>query len=161
MSRHFALAELLVTSRREFAAAQRSAAEGPPIAAALDELMRKILDPIRDHVGGPVRVTSGLRCAALNAATPGASPTSQHVLGQAADIVVPYWTDAQLRELWAWVAFRSGLPFGQVIHEDRRPGAEGGAWLHVSLGAPWRAAARCGQALTWTPAEGYVRRTGA
>jgi zinc D-Ala-D-Ala carboxypeptidase len=159
MSRHFTMAEMLVTSRREYAAAQRAASEAPRTRAALDALMRTLLDPIRDHVGRAVRVNSGLRCPALNAATPGASKTSQHTLGEAADIAIPGMTDAELRAVWAWIAFESRLPFGQCIFEDARPGTEGGAWIHVSLGTPWRAAARCGQALTWTPAEGYVRRT--
>jgi len=103
----------------------------------------------------------GAGAAVLNAATPGASPTSQHVRGEAADIVVPGWTDGRLRDLWAWIGWRSGIAYGQVIYEDRRPDAEGGAWLHVSLGAPWRGAARCGQRLTWDPAAGYRRWTAA
>lgn len=160
LSRHFTLAELLVTSRANFRQAQAEAASAPVTLGALGALARTILDPIRDHVGGPVRVNSGLRCPALNAATPGASKTSQHVRGEAADIAVPGWTDAQLRDLWAWIAFESGLPYGQCIYEDKRPGEDGGAWIHVSLGAPRRKADRCGQALTWTPDEGYVRRLG-
>lgn len=160
LSRYFTLGELLVTSRAEFRAAQMTAAESPQTRAALEALARTILDPIREHVGRPVRVNSGLRCPALNAATPGASKTSQHVRGEAADIAVPGLSDAELRRVWAWVAFESGLAYGQAIFEDARPGSEGGAWIHVSLGAPWRAPERCGQALTWTPVEGYVRRSG-
>ncbi len=160
LSRHFTLAELLTTSRAEFRVAQVTASAAPATRAALEALARTLLDPIRDHVGRAVRVNSGLRCAALNAATPGSSKTSQHVSGQAADIAVPGLTDAELRRVWAWLAFESGLPYGQCGYEDKRPGEEGGAWIHVSLGAPWRASARCGQAFLWTPATGYRFVTG-
>ena len=156
LSPHFTLAELTTTSRLEYRAAQaHGAVEGTAVHDAMEALCLRVLEPIRAHVGGPVRVTSGYRSPALNAATPGASPTSQHVRGEAADIVVPGWTDGRLRDLWAWIGWRSGIAYGQVIYEDRRPDAEGGAWLHVSLGAPWRGAARCGQRLTWDPTHEY------
>lgn len=125
------------------------------VADRLELLAQTILEPIRVHVGRPIKVNSGYRSPAKNSATPGASKTSQHVYGEAADICVPGWTDAQLRTLWEWVGWTSKLKIGQVIFEDARPGSEGGAWLHVSLGAPFRAPSRCGQRLTWTPGEGY------
>lgn len=155
LSKYFSLEELLTTSQTQFAAAQREYAERPEVRRALEALATTILDPIREHVGRPGRVNSGLRCPPLNAATPGASATSQHVPGQAADLTFPALNDAELFALWKWIGWESRLPFGQVIFEDKRPDAEGGAWIHVSLGAPWRAAARCGQRLTWTPGQGY------
>ena len=42
------------------------------------------LQPVRDRVQRPLRVLSGYRPSELNAAV-GGSPTSQHVLGEAAD----------------------------------------------------------------------------
>jgi zinc D-Ala-D-Ala carboxypeptidase len=156
LSRWFVLDELVVTSHRDLAAQQAAGVRVPHVRSALVALCTTILDPIRDHVGRPVRVTSGYRCAALNARI-GGSPTSQHSKGEAADIQVDGYTEAQLFELWRWVGWRSRLPFGQVIFEDKRPDdPQTGAWLHVSLGAPWRAEERCGQRLTWTPARGYV-----
>ncbi|MDR3140621.1 MAG: DUF882 domain-containing protein [Tannerellaceae bacterium] len=47
-----------------------------------------LLQPVRNHIGKPVRVTSGYRCPKLNAAVSGVS-TSQHTEGKAADITVP------------------------------------------------------------------------
>lgn len=156
LSPHFGLSELLTTSRTQFAAAQvGGAASGTHVRRALVALCTTILEPVRVHVGRAVKVTSGYRCPSLNAATTGASKTSQHTRGEAADIQVHGFTDGQLRDLFDWIAWESGLPFGQVIYEDKRPHDEGGAWIHVSLGAPWRAEARCGQVLTWTPASGY------
>ena len=47
------------------------------------------LETLRAALGGrPVTVNSGCRCKAHNAAQPGSSANSQHVLGKAADIVV-------------------------------------------------------------------------
>lgn len=158
LSPHFTLAELTITRQPEFRAAQaHGAVQGISVFDALDVLCSIILEPIREHVGRPVKITSGYRSPALNAATPGASKTSQHVRGEAADFVVPGWTDGQLRVLWAWIGWTSRIPFGQVIYEDRRPDSEGGAWIHVSLGAPWREAKRCGQRLTWDPPHGSLR----
>jgi zinc D-Ala-D-Ala carboxypeptidase len=122
--------------------------------ARLRDLARIILQPIRDHVGRPIRVNSGYRSPAKNASVPGSSKTSQHMLGEAADIAVPGFTDAQLRGLFDWIAFTSIIPFGQVIFEDKRPNEEGGAWIHVSLGAPYRTK-NTRQTLIWTPAGGY------
>jgi hypothetical protein len=155
LSPHFTLDELLTTRQAAFAAAQRAHAERPEVLAALRELTNNLLEPIRARVGRPIRITSGVRCPPLNAATEGASPTSQHVPGQASDFQVPGLTDLELAGVWEWIGWESGLPFGQVIFEDKRPGVEGGAWIHISLGAPWRAASRCGQRLTWTPTQGY------
>lgn len=123
----------------------------------LEILARTVLQPIRDHVGRPVKVNSGYRSPAKNAATPGSSSTSQHMYGEAADIAIPGYSDAQLADLADWIGTSGAFAFGQVIFEDRRPGSEGGAWIHVSVGAPYRSATRCGERWTWTPGGGYRR----
>ena len=51
----------------------------------LTKLVDKVLDPLREAYGKPIKVNSGYRCPKLNRAV-GGSATSQHVLGQAADI---------------------------------------------------------------------------
>ena len=48
-------------------------------------LVDNILQPLRDAWGGPLFIGSGYRCMKLNEAV-GGVPTSQHVLGQAADV---------------------------------------------------------------------------
>ena len=48
-------------------------------------LVDDILQPLRDAWGGPLFINSGYRCLELNKAV-GGVPTSQHVLGQAADV---------------------------------------------------------------------------
>lgn len=159
LSRYFTLDELLTTSHRDLVDEQAAGARDPHVRRALVALCTMVLDPIREHAGRPVVVNSGFRCPALNSRI-GGSPTSQHMRGEAADIHVPGWTEAQLWDLWRWIGWRSRLPYGQVIAEDSRPSdPASGMWLHVSLGPPWRLASRSGERLTWTPARGYVRHT--
>lgn len=50
----------------------------------LVKLIETTLDPIREKIGQPIRVTSGYRCPKLNAAV-GGSKTSNHLEGCAAD----------------------------------------------------------------------------
>ena len=54
--------------------------------ANLEFLVDHVLDPLREAWGAPIIVTSGYRCKTLNAAVAGVS-TSQHMSGEAADIV--------------------------------------------------------------------------
>jgi zinc D-Ala-D-Ala carboxypeptidase len=154
-AQYFTLDELITTSRAGFDDAQRKGASDPATCAKLAELAATILDPIRAEAKKPVRVNSGYRCLALNNAING-SKTSQHMKGEAADICVPGLSEQGLWELWRWIAFDSGLKFGQCIFEDARPNTEGGAWIHISLGPPYRKPG--GEVLTWTPA-GYKKVT--
>lgn len=55
------------------------------IIANLSMLCSEVLQPLRDFLDSPVRITSGYRCKRLNTQV-GGSPTSDHVKGLAADI---------------------------------------------------------------------------
>ncbi len=103
----------------------------------LSKLCSIILEPALLLIG-PSTVSSGIRCPALNAAVGGA-PTSQHKYGQAADIVPLKMSVKKAFEILS----KSKIPFGQLIYE-KHGDVE---WLHISLGAPWRLAAKCGQIL--------------
>ena len=120
LGKHFTLAELTHSQ-----AAARKGLKNDPDARALESLqllVRNVLDPLRESLGRPITVSSGYRSPLVNRAVGGAS-SSQHVLGQAADIVVPgmHVTEvvARIRAL--------GLPFDQLIDEF-------GSWVHVSHG---------------------------
>lgn len=95
----------------------------------LRELAWTILAPLREAMGGPITVTSGYRSPELNAKTKGSSATSQHSLGQAADIVsAGGFTNAAMFHY-----IRQNLPFDQMIWEygdSKNP-----AWVHVSYRA--------------------------
>lgn len=71
-------------------------------------LTENVLQPLRDAWGEPLKVNSGYRCKALNAAV-GGVPTSQHVKGEAADIAAG--DPVKLARL----AVKLGLPYDQMI----------------------------------------------
>ncbi len=86
----------------------------------------KIFEPLREFVGGPIKVNSFFRSPELNKAI-GGSKTSQHCKGQAIDIddVFGYKTNA---EMYNWV--KENLNFDQMIWEfgtDMNPN-----WVHIS-----------------------------
>lgn len=54
----------------------------------IDDELVVLLQCIREHFGAKVHITSGYRTAAYNATLPGASKTSQHIQGRAADFWV-------------------------------------------------------------------------
>ena len=73
------------------------------------------LDGIREEFGEPIEVTSGFRCWKVNEAVGGVK-NSQHLAGQAADIV-PAKSPERLRELFDIIRRRGG--FQQVIYERK------------------------------------------
>lgn len=99
----------------------------PEAAASLERLRLQVLEPLAEECrrrGLPVpQVTSGYRAPAVNAAV-GGSPTSQHVRGEAADLVLPGHPAETLYQLLRTV----GLPFDQLIQEFD-------SWVHVSWAA--------------------------
>lgn len=75
---------------------------------SIQALTENVLQPLRDAWGKPLKVNSGYRCKALNAAV-GGVPTSQHLKGEAADIAAG--DPVKLARL----AVKLGLPFDQMI----------------------------------------------
>ena len=90
----------------------------------------KIFEPLREYVGGPIKINSFFRGADLNKAI-GGSTRSQHCKGQAMDIddTFGYKTNAQMYD---WI--KHNLDFDQMIWEfgnDDNPN-----WVHVSYVSP-------------------------
>ena len=92
----------------------------------LIKLAENILDPLREKYGAPIIVTSGFRCEKLNKAVGGAK-TSQHRLGQAADIRSKSDTRAENKKIFDLI-MELGLPYDQLINEYNYD------WVHVSFG---------------------------
>lgn len=96
----------------------------------LQRLIEEILDPVRENYGSPIRVSSGYRCKKLNQVVNG-SKTSQHLYGEAADLI-PY--DGDTRRLFFLIKemMEEGrIECGQLIWEygdQRAP-----KWVHISL----------------------------
>ena len=89
-------------------------------------LAEKVFEPLRVHVGGPIKINSFFRSPDLNKAI-GGSSKSQHCKGQAIDIDDAYgkMTNA---EMYHWI--KENLDFDQMIWEfgdDDNPN-----WVHVS-----------------------------
>ena len=85
-----------------------------------------IFEPLRDHVGGPIKINSFYRGPELNKAI-GGSKKSQHMSGQAMDIddTLGRMSNA---DMYHWI--KQNLNFDQLIWEfgtDENPN-----WLHVS-----------------------------
>lgn len=97
-----------------------------------------ILDPIRKKYGKPLYISSGFRNKTLNKIVGGAD-NSQHLLGQAADIIVGRIenlseSEAVHRSLFLDILrMHKDLPLGQVIFEFKR----NSYWIHVALGKPY------------------------
>ena len=94
--------------------------------ASLKALVEKILDPLREAWGQPIIVSSGYRCGRLNKIVKG-SPTSQHLLGEAADIHTLSDKPEDNRRLFQLIQ-RLKLPYDQLIDEYDYN------WIHVSYG---------------------------
>lgn len=131
LTKNFTLEELTASST----ALRRGIDNTPPegVKGELKELA-SLLQTIRDAYGYPIHVTSGYRCAELNVAVGGAT-SSQHTLGQAADIVaVGGRTNAHLFSVIKKLIEAGAIRVGQLIWEygtKKEPN-----WVHVSL--PYR-----------------------
>lgn len=94
------------------------------VVANLTQLVDKILDPLREAFKQPIIVTSGYRCKELNKAV-GGVPTSQHILGQAADIRTVSDSPNENKQMYELIK-KLNLPVDQCINEY------GYSWIHVS-----------------------------
>lgn len=122
LSANFTLGELI----RSETAARKGIRNVPRQAeiAALRLLCEKVLQPVRDHFGRPVIITSGYRSPRLNTAI-GGSPSSQHCWGEAVDFTVVGQSNI---EVCRWI--ERTLPYDQLIYEYGESG-----WIHASLSA--------------------------
>lgn len=93
----------------------------------LGRLARMILQYLIDELQIKLVISSGFRCAALNAAVGGAS-NSQHLFGEAADINAVGLTNVDLFNRIK--ALPSTFMFGQCILEN----LDGRKWVHISTG---------------------------
>lgn len=88
----------------------------------LRQLCINVLQPLRNWCGCPVKVTSGFRCALLNRKVGGVK-TSMHIMGMAADIVIP-----QKSMIQVYNYIKDNLPYDQLLYEYSGKTR----WLHIS-----------------------------
>ena len=91
----------------------------------IQALCENVLEPVRQHFGVPIYLSSGYRCTALNKAVRGAT-ASQHMKGEAADIYIKASPQLALWNIYVWMI--ENLQFDQLIWEVR-PTSK---WIHVS-----------------------------
>ena len=92
----------------------------------MELISEKVFEPLREYVGGPIKINSFFRCPDLNKAI-GGSSKSQHCQGQAIDIDDTYGKVAN-SEMYHYI--KKNLDFDQLIWEfgdDDNPN-----WVHVS-----------------------------
>jgi len=89
-------------------------------------LAEKVFEPLREWVGGPIKINSFYRSTALNEAI-GGSSRSQHCQGRAIDIDDIYGHKTN-KEMFEYV--KENLDFDQMIYEF---GSETNPdWVHIS-----------------------------
>jgi len=90
-------------------------------------LCENVLQPVRDHFGKVVTVSSGYRSPELCEAI-GSSKNSQHAKGQAADFEI---FDVSNQELVIWID--KNLDYDQMILEFwKGPDEPNSGWVHCS-----------------------------
>jgi zinc D-Ala-D-Ala carboxypeptidase len=85
----------------------------------LRDLAVHCLQPIQDHFGKEVIISSGFRCVALNSKIKGAVK-SQHIRGEAADFIIK---GVNLKDIFNFAV--KNLEFDQLIYEFD-------SWIHIS-----------------------------
>ena len=121
LSKNFSLEEMLSSDT-----ARRCGIDNKPQSEEVVENLRalclEVLQPLRDHLGRPVTITSGYRCKELNKRVGGVR-NSQHLKGEAADIRVK--NREELIEMMKFLMDET--QFDQLIWE--KAGAT--EWVHV------------------------------
>ena len=103
----------------------------------MELIAENIFEPLRQYVGGPIKINSFYRCPELNTAI-GGSATSQHCKGQAIDIDDTFGK-AKNADMYSFI--KDNLDFDQMIWEfgdDDNPN-----WVHISYVSPEDNRSRC------------------
>ena len=124
LSANFSLGEMTKSQT-----ATRKGIKNEPSTAHIENLIHlaeTVLQPVRDHFGKPVAISSGYRSPALCEAI-GSSAKSQHAKGEAADFEIPGVDNMQLA---TWI--NKNTNFDQLILEYYEPGDPNSGWVHCS-----------------------------
>ena len=103
----------------------------------MNGIAHNIFEPLREWVGGPIKINSFFRCVELNKAI-GGSSKSQHCQGRAIDIDDTYGHKTNA-EMYEWI--KENLDFDQMIWEfgtEKNPD-----WVHISYVSPNENRNRC------------------
>lgn len=121
---HFTLEELIKSETATKKRIDNTPSVG--VVRNLCSLIIEVLEPARVKLGAPIIVSSGYRSVALNKAVGGVQ-NSQHISGQAVDVVCTKKEDKQkLFEIFAT------MEFDQLLWETNSAGTQ---WIHISYRA--------------------------
>ena len=124
LSKNFTLSELTKSQT-----AVRKNIKNEPSTAHVENLIHlaeTVLQPVREHFGKAVVISSGYRSPALCEAI-GSSSKSQHARGEAADFEIMGVDNMQLA---MWI--NKNTDFDQLILEFYEPGDPNSGWVHCS-----------------------------
>ena len=124
LSNNFSLAELTKSQT-----ATRKGIDNTPSDTHIQNLIHlaeSVLQPVREHFGKPVMISSGYRSPALCEAI-GSSTKSQHARGEAADFEI---AGVDNKELATWIS--KNTEFDQLILEFYNEGDPNSGWVHCS-----------------------------
>ena len=124
LSENFSLAEMTKSQT-----ATRKGINNEPSTEHVENLIHlaeTVLQPVRNHFGKPVMISSGYRSPELCEAI-GSSSKSQHAKGEAADFEIP---GVDNRELALWI--KSELEYDQLILEFYKDNEPTSGWIHCS-----------------------------
>ena len=118
LTNHFSLEEFI----RSDVGARRNL-DNTPDAETIEHLKEtaSLMEQVRELLGHPIIITSGYRSLKVNSAI-GSKPTSDHVLGYAADFRCPGFGD--VTEI-CHAIMDSTIQYHQLIHEFN-------SWVHIS-----------------------------
>ena len=125
LSENFSLQELTKSQT-----AERKGIDNTPSAEHqenLKSLCTSILQPVRDHFGRVVTISSGYRSPELCVAI-GSKTTSQHAKGEAADFEI---FGVSNKELADWIHYN--LNYDQLILEYWKESDPNSGWVHCSF----------------------------
>lgn len=127
LSEHLTLAEVIKSNT-----AKRLGIDNTPTPEHLANLKlvaENIFEPIRNYFNKPIYVSSGYRSKALNSATPGSSPTSQHCKGEALDLDQDA-VNIGITNKMVFDYIKANLSFDELIWEYGTNTSPD--WVHVS-----------------------------
>ena len=124
LSANFSLGEMTKSQT-----ATRKGINNEPSTAHVENLIHlaeTVLQPVREHFGKAVVISSGYRSPELCEAI-GSSTKSQHARGEAADFEIP---GVDNKELATWIS--KNTEFDQLILEFYDEGDPNSGWVHCS-----------------------------
>ena len=124
LSKNFTLSELTQSQ-----AATRLGLDNTPtpqVITNLTNLVKNVLQPLRELAGVPIVISSGYRSPGVNSAIGGAK-NSEHMTGCAADFTIPGKTNKETAQL-----IINNFVFNQLILEFYRDDNPYHGWVHCS-----------------------------